>query len=374
REEPEPGPQPGCLETAPGRFDEEVAETYDAIFEAAERHGVYVVPTLFAVGFTPGETWKSWEDNPYSVHRGGPARQPDDFFDRPELAERRLRYVLARWGYSPHLLAVDLLNEPEWDGGIGESTWIPWAAHQARVWHAEDPYGHPVMVGSVGLHWNIDGDDRDWYGHPESDLVQWHLYGKETYQVHALAAELTRKVRETWEYGKPVLLGEFGYGGDDPATYEHTHVGLWVTTFSGAGVLAHSAPPFSLDSDVMMTPERARHFRVLADYLSGLDWTRPLVPQPEPEVSLAGARAWALGRPDYRALWVMGPKVGYGEPVEGARLKLSGVAPGRYRVRWWDDVTGALLASEELTLTEGPVALRIPRFTRHVAGLLEPLG
>jgi hypothetical protein len=372
REELEPGPQPGCLETQPGRFDEKVAAEYDALFEAAERHGVQVIPTVFAVGFTPKETWKSWEDNPYSTARGGPAEVPDDFFDRPELAERKLRYVLARWGASPSFLAVDLLNEPEWDGGVGEATWIPWAAHLGKVWHAEDPYGHPVMVGSVGLHWNVEGDDRAWYGHPEADLVQWHLYGKETYQVHGLAAELTRKVRETWGYGKPVLLGEFGYGGDDPKTYDHTHVGLWVTTLSGAGVLAHSAPPFTEDSDVLMTPERAKHFRVLADYLARLDRTKPMAPQADPKVSVAGARAWAWGRPDHQALWVMGPKEGYERPVEGATLTLPGLKAGRYRVRWWNDVTGEPLASEELALPEGDATLRVPTFTRHLAGLVEP--
>ena len=36
----------GCLEPALGRFDAEAAAQYDAIFAAAERHGVKVVLTL----------------------------------------------------------------------------------------------------------------------------------------------------------------------------------------------------------------------------------------------------------------------------------------------------------------------------------------
>jgi hypothetical protein len=372
REEPTPGPQPGCLETQAGRFDPEVAAQYDAILEAAERHGIYVILTLFAVGFTPGETWKSWEDNPHSTVRGGAADSPQDFFERPELAERKLRYVLDRYGYSPHLLAIDLLNEPEWDGKNGEETWMAWAEALAAKWHAADPYGHLVTVGSVGLHWNEDGDERPWYAHPQNDLLQWHLYGKEYYEVHALAAEFTRKVAESWGYDKPVLCGEFGYGGDDPKTFDHTHVGIWSATFSGAGVLAHSAPPFTPDSDVLMTPERGRHFRVLSDFLSRLSLAPALSPQPAPPALPEGTRAWALGRPGYWALWVMGAKKGYGSPVEGATVRMA-VASGRYRVTWWNDVTGEPLHSEELTARQEELLLRLPSFVRHVAGVLEAL-
>ncbi|WP_223643352.1 cellulase family glycosylhydrolase [Corallococcus sp. EGB] len=370
QEEPVPGAQPGCLEPRPGVFDPEAAARYDAILDAAERHGLQVILTLFAVGFTPGETWKSWEDNPYSTARGGPSATPRDFFARPELAERRLRYVLARFGASPALLAVDLLNEPEWDGNIGEATWMPWAERLAATWHAEDPYGHLVSVGSVGLHWNVEGDERPWYASPQDDLLQWHLYGKEFYEVHALAAELTRKVAETWGYDKPILLGEFGYGGDDRRTYDHTHVGIWVTTFCGAGVLAHSAPPFTEDSDLPMTPERGHHFRVLADYLARLSPGPPLLPREPPAVSPAGTRAWAMGRPGLLALWVMGAKEGYGEPVSGAQVRLR-LAPGEYRVTWWNDVTGAVVSREQRLVVGPEVSLPVPPFVRHAAGVLE---
>ncbi|ATB28893.1 DUF5060 domain-containing protein [Melittangium boletus] len=375
REEPEPGPQPGCLETGVGRFDARVAAEYDAILEAAERHGVYVIFTLFAVGFTPGETWKSWEDNPHGTARGGPAATPTEFFEREDLwknAERKLRYVLDRYGYSPHLLAVDLLNEPEWDGNIGEASWIPWAEHMAAVWHGADPYGHLVTLGSVGLHWNVDGDERPWYAHPGNDLLQWHLYGKEYYEVHALAAEFSRKIAETWGYDKPILCGEFGYGGDDPRTFDHTHVGIWSATFSGAGVLAHSAPPFTPDSDVLMTPERGHHFRVLADFLSRLSVVPPLLPRPAPPATPEGTRVWVLGRPGYQALWVLGAERGYGSTVEGATVRMEGAA-GRHRVTWWNDVTGEQLHTEEVMGTREGLLLRVPGFVRHVAGVVEAL-
>jgi hypothetical protein len=376
---PDRAAAPGCLEPRLGQFDEAVAARYDELFEAAERHGVKVVLSVFAVGFSPGDVWKGWESSPYADARGGPARQPRDFFTAPpahEAALRRLRYVAARWAASPALLAVDLLNEPEWDGAIPESAWMPWAREMARAWRALDPYEHPVTLGSVGLHWNVERDERPWWESPECEIVQWHRYGKDVYDVHALARALVATVRDTARYGKPVLLGEFGWGGDPAPLHDHTHVGIWAATFAGAGVLAHSAPQFTVDSDAPMTPARARHFRVLAAFLRRADPDGVLAPAPDPEVSTPGALALALAGERSAAVWVHGPADRYGKPVSGLAVSLGGIGAGRWRATWVDDETGQDLATGEVLVQAhaqpgGRVALIAPTFTRHVALLLE---
>lgn len=365
--------KPGCLEPALGRFDEGAAAEYDAIFRAAEAHGVKVVLSVFAIGFTPGDAWKSWEENPYSAARGGPAPEPRDFFTGEaarKAARRRLRYVLARWSASPALLSVDLLNEPEWDGSVPESAWIPWAEDLARSWRAEDPYGHPVTAGPVGLHWNVERDERPWWASPGCDLVQWHRYGPDVYDVHDLAEALVSTVRDTARYGKPVLVGEFAYGGEAKPLYDHTHVGLWAATFAGAGALAHSAPVFQIDSDEPMTPERALHFKTLAAFLSRAERREVLRPIADPRPSAPGLRALALGGASTVALWLHAPRRGYGEEVREASIAFDGLAPGRWAVTWIDDVSGAELRREERTFERG-ASLTAPPFARHVAALLE---
>ncbi|BDG08356.1 cellulase family glycosylhydrolase [Anaeromyxobacter paludicola] len=366
-------PQPGCLEPALGSFDEAAARDYDRIFEAAEASGVQVILSVFAVGFTPGDAWKGWEDNPYSAARGGPAATPRDFFDDPRaraLAARRLRYVAARWGYSTSLLAVDLLNEPEWDGAIPEDAWIPWAHAMGETWRRLDPYGHLVTAGPVGLHWNVQRDERAWWADPVDDVVQWHRYGKDVYEVHALERALCDTVEDTRRYERPVLVGEFAYGGEPKPAYDHTHVGIWSAVFCGAGVLAHSAPPFNEDSDEPMTPERGRHFRALADFLAALGERAPLLPAAAEAEAPPGLRAHAVARGARRALWLLAPAKGYGEPVRGARVRLP-LPEGRWRVRWVDDLTGAELGREEVRAAGGPALLRPPPFRRHAAAVLE---
>lgn len=365
--------QLGCLEPKLGQFDEKVARRFDEIFEAAEAHGIYVVLTAFAIGFTPGDPWKNWADNPYNVVNGGPATGNQEVFTRDDLratAKRKLRYLLARYGYSSHLLAIDLINEPEWDGQIPERIWIPWALDLARDWKQHDPYGHLVTAGSIGLSTNIDGDERPLYSSPDIDLIEWHLYGAATYAPRAHADEMARRVRETWAFGKPIFCGEFAYGGEDPALYDHTHTGIWAATFAGAGALAHSAPPFHRDSDEPMTPARGHHFRVLADFLGGLDPTRPLDPDPDATAEPAGTAVWALGQGDYRVLWVVGVTAGYGQPIDGALVKLRDVPGGRYRVEWRNDVSGQIVATTDVAASGGELTLKVPTFTRHLAAKL----
>jgi hypothetical protein len=363
------GERLGCLEPRPGEFDERTAREIDRIFEAATREDLYVILVPWAIGFTPGDAWKGWEHNPYSKARGGPAANPAELFTRPELravAERRLAYIAHRWGRYSHLLAMDLLNEPEWDGPIAEKDWMPWAKDAARLWRKHDPAGHLVTVGSVGLQHNIgEGDERPWYGSAENDVVQWHLYGQEYYPVHQLAAGMTRKIRETNGFGKPVLVGEFGYGGEDKRTYDHTHVGIWSALFSGAGALAHSAPPFQIDSDEPMTPERGAHFRVLSEFLRS--FPTPLDPVDGARAS-GGVTVWQLRSQEATALWLLAPAGRYGGPVS-TEVTVEDLPSGRYRLEWIDDLTGSRVAEVE-TVVRGRWSAVTPRFSRHLAARL----
>jgi cellulase (glycosyl hydrolase family 5) len=364
----------GVLEPELGRFDEHVAEQLDRIFRAAAARNMGVVLVAFALGFSPDDDWKSWHDNPYAAERGGPAASRFEFFESPVAraqAAQRIRYLAARFAPYPSLLAIDLLNEPEWDGGIPEVAWKPWAEAMAEVWRRADPYHHAVTLGSVGLHWNIEGDERAWWSSTPCDVVQWHLYGPQVYEVHSLADEMTRKVRESWSYGKPVLVGEFAYGGEAKPAYDHTHVGLWSASFAGAAVLAHSAPPFNVDSDELMTPERARHFIVLKDVLARLGNSAPVAAQAN-----RGARAWALFGAKAGAVWILAPKEGYGAEFSNVHVGLTAPAGGAWEVQWLDDVTGKAIgaAARIRTTGGGTLSLDVPPFTRHIAGSLRWTG
>ncbi len=360
--------QPGCIEPQVGVFDEAAVARYDRLFKAAEAHGIHIVLTLFAIGFTPGaDTWKSWADNPYNRTHGGPAKTPVEFFTQPaarEAAKGRVRFLASRYAQSPQLLSVDLLNEPEWDGEIAESVWMPWAEEMAAEWSSNDVYGHPITVGSVGLHHNIGGDERPWYANPANDVVQWHLYGREIYEVHGMAFEMTRKIEETRGYGKPVLVGEFGYGGEDPHEFDHTHTGIWAAAMGNAGVLAHSAPQFNIDSDIPMTAERAHHFTVLHRALDALVHEKTL--QSSHHKRADGVEEYVLAGEENSVFWWLAPEQGY-RAQRSLDVDLSALPSGHYRVQLIEDVSGEVLTTLHAT---APGHIQTPVFSRHLAGVV----
>jgi hypothetical protein len=66
----------------------------------------------------------------------------------------------------------------------------------------------------------------------------------------------------------------------------------------------------------------------------------------------------------------VGAAAGYGQPVDGALVRLRDVPSGRYRLEWWDDVSGRVVATADLPTAGGELQLKVPTFTRHLAGKL----
>ena len=316
---------PGCLEPAAGRFDERTADAMDALFDGAERSHVDVVLVAFSRG------------------GNGSARLPAEMFTSPSQradAARRLRYIADRWGASPRLLALELLDAPEADDVVAESTWRPWAEAMRDAWRSTDPYGHLLTTGLAGLR---AGDD----------VVGLHVHGKAHEPAHARALAASRGVAEVYGLGKPITCADFAEAGDDETSRDRTHDGLWSLVFSGAGALV---------------PHGAR-FDVLSEFLRAFH-VAPVAPAHDVIVSRGKARAWSLVTPDAlaRGFWLLGGPEGYGRAVSGVEIALPAPPAGRYVVTWIDDQTGKLVARSSLSSRgSGDVRVQVPAFTRHIA-------
>ncbi len=70
-----------------------------------------------------------WRANPFNKTNGGPCDKVSDWFTgEPSrtLYKKRLRYTVARWGYSPHILCWEFGNEMEGWADTTEETKIAW--------------------------------------------------------------------------------------------------------------------------------------------------------------------------------------------------------------------------------------------------------
>ncbi|HVW15195.1 MAG TPA: DUF5060 domain-containing protein [Mucilaginibacter sp.] len=184
-----------------------------------------------------------WKNSNYNAANGGPAKTPTEYFTSQEaraMYKNKLRYIVARWGYSTSIAAFEFFNEIDNAAFNGaDSVLIP--HHYITEWHDEmsrylkdiDPYGH--LVTTSVSHRDIMGLNSIAY----IDFNQKHIY-KHTEKIPGIYQEYINM------FGKPYVVGEFGYRweDDDPkyareADYDFKR-GLWYGMFSPCPILPMS--------------------------------------------------------------------------------------------------------------------------------------
>lgn len=184
-----------------------------------------------------------WRNNPYNAANGGPVKTWAEFFTSTAAMDKyknKLRYVIARWGYSTNIAAFEFFNEI--DNGVfnkADSIIIPhssitnWHEEMSRYLKDIDPYRH--LVTTSISHRDITGLNSI----PYIDFNQKHIY-KHTEKIPAIYPDYIQT------YGKPYVVGEFGYRWEDAdpkyaadADYDYKR-GLWFGLFSPTPILPMS--------------------------------------------------------------------------------------------------------------------------------------
>jgi hypothetical protein len=146
---------------------------WDAIIAAAQQAGIHVQMTLQHHGqysSTNGSNVNpEWQTNPYNVANGGFLANATNFFTDPtamDLTKRKLRYIVARWGYSPNVMAWELFNEVQFTDAAYAGQWAnieAWHNVMASFLRSQDYYQH-LITSSSDLTEPI-WDKTDYYQH-----------------------------------------------------------------------------------------------------------------------------------------------------------------------------------------------------------------
>ena len=211
----------------------------DWLIEKARQNGIYIQLVLNNHGQLSTQINPEWHDNPYNAVNGGPCLQPWEFFTLPQakdLFKRRLRYIIARWGYATTIMAWEFFNEVDL---IDD-----YAAHKGEIkaWHIEmanflkmlDPNKHLLTTSFSGS--NGHYNEPALWDIEHIDFSQIHYYSQasdpQRAQINLTQDYLAR-------FGKPTLIGEFCFSNASQArTFDPTgiylHNTLWATAFSGS--------------------------------------------------------------------------------------------------------------------------------------------
>ncbi len=129
-------------------YNQMVASAFDRVFEMAEESNIRVMLVLddnneHHADVTP----HSWDKNPYNRINGGPCEKPSDIFTDAEARRayrNRLRYVMARWGYSPALWSLNSWNDCR---GLSPGV-LPWFVEMHGYVHDLVGDWRPVIYGT----------------------------------------------------------------------------------------------------------------------------------------------------------------------------------------------------------------------------------
>ncbi len=222
-------------------FNPGALQKMDHLVRLTDSLGLYFMLTLDWHGHLMEDG--GWKNSPYNQVNGGPAKKPSDFFSMTAAKNKyknKLRYVIARWGYSTNIAAIEFFNEV--DNAVFNKQDSILIAHQyVTQWHDDmsrylkdiDPYQH--LVTTSVSHRDIAGMNALVY----LDINQKHIY-KHTEKIPAIYPDYIEA------YHKPYIVGEFGlrWEDDDPkyakeANYDFKR-GLWYGMFSPTPVLPMS--------------------------------------------------------------------------------------------------------------------------------------
>ncbi len=209
-----------------GRYDLVASWRLDYVIDLAEQHGLklmYCIDSFNSLRAKPMHAM--WDRCPYNAQNGGPCQRPEEFFTSPEakkLFKQRLRYIVARWSYSPAVLSWEFWNEVDIIEKYVSEDSVTWHREMARFVRELDPCDHLITTSFAGT-----AGDGAVDALPEMDYVQSHQYGARDAAAYMIGVCRDKSAR----YGKPHYFGEYGTGTQAEGTREDVEgtISTWAS-------------------------------------------------------------------------------------------------------------------------------------------------
>ena len=218
-----------------GWYRQDVAARVDLMLDLASQLGLYY---MMCMDTHQDFRKEGWQRNPFNARNDGPCETPRDWFT-DEAAKRfyrkRLRYTVARWGYSPNVLCWEFGNEMEGWADSPDEVKLPWHREMSDYLRSIDPFGHLITTSF----WSKTGPEAYW-DLENIDIVQTHCY---TNNDNNVAEAVRDYCLHQWKrFAKPHIFGEFGIrshattADKDPEGWA-IHNSLWagLTSFAAGG-------------------------------------------------------------------------------------------------------------------------------------------
>ncbi|RMG83574.1 MAG: DUF5060 domain-containing protein [Chloroflexi bacterium] len=355
------------------RTAQEQAARLDRILEMAEERGIYLQlvilwhqglrfynppPVTLPPEIALPDMSADWDNNPYNIANGGILESPEQFFENPQarqLFARRLRYIIARWGYSPHILAWELSDALDRTANFTPEIAALWVTEQAEVIHSSDAHGHLLTLTTNRY---IDGVTN----HPGLDFLTMSYHPRQFATGDYMGAFMNT-IEEWQQPDRPLIVGSHSLSpwipplSEDPSGI-HFQNALWGAVFAGT-----AGGAMSDWWDTYILPLNLSHAYIpLSDFVDDIDWSMmqfvPVEAQLIPlsdhtgtvpvdvitlwDVDAGIGIAWLHHRDD---TWLYFSQNGRPSLIT-LRYQLASLPAGNYSVELWNPTDGVVLGQE----------------------------
>jgi len=383
-----------------GRYNLHHAWKLDRILSIAEKRGIYLHLVLDNHGKLSTRWDAEWDENPFNERNGGFLDDPRQYFSRLDAREwykEKLRYIIARWGYSTQIMGFELWSELDLVGKKAEppparmrhldaddpdrqflEQKVAWHRDVARYIKRIDHGRHLLTTHYSGTWEKVQPEIARL---PGIDYLALDAY-RDFRGQGSIVTLLKRTADELAVYGKPVLVTEYGGtagGGELPQMEADLHAGIW-----SAYMMQHGGTPLLWWFMYIDRKDKYAHYQALANFAHGEDRRNRDLKTIEPDIlGASGGRSkqvscLALRNDQSAYLWVYDTNSALRVPEKpyrhsGLSVTLDGFSPGEYTIEFWNTYSGKMGKRVSRRPQTGQLTLRLPAFRNDIAVKVKPV-
>jgi len=356
-----------------GRYEMRNAWKLDWILNLCEKNDIYIQLLVINHGSVSTYCDQEWQDNPYNVKNGGFLNSPEEFFTDERAKtffKKRLRYIVARWGYSPNIFSWELVNEMNLIGSSGnfcrKDILAKWYAEIGDYLAHIDPYDHMITGHYTILY------DSDVFKLPQVDFVLTNAY----YPVNRsnIVDYLVTVADFNSRFNKPHFVSEYGgnwNAGPEELIEADLHNGIWA----GAH-LPFAAIPLFWWHNFIEDKNLYYHYKALAQYLENIDRTKESFNPKSIKITgdnVSSIKSLCIASQEKALIWIYEqdrlkkPPAETDPPItKNNQCIIDGLISGDYMIEFWDTYSGKITQTQKVKLTDG-LAFLLPQISRDFA-------
>lgn len=354
-----------------GKYNLENARNLDTILDLAEKYGIYLQLVFDFHGAFSTSVNSEWQNNPYNSRNGGPCSRPEDFFTDPAARnsyKRRIRYIIARWGYSTQVLAWELFNEVNFTDSFNTDRDHQWHKEMSEYIKELDPCRHLITTS----YYNEFNEKT--YSLDSIDFTQMHNY------ISPIIPSMKAMAVRMKQFRKPYFFAEFGSHSADGIDDKDKqgvfmHAGIWAQFMTDS---SGDAMPWWWNTQI--GPNNLYfHFKALARFAEGLDRRKYQFEFFDQKLKTSVNREEVtlelMGLKDSRLImfWLCDAKgMLYNDrknplSIANAVVEIKDVNKGRYLVEWWDTYQGKVIKKTVIHADNQSLKMQVPEFVNDIA-------